>query len=82
MLACNGKPPWFYNSLAQIRGCQRGLQLLLETITTTLRNKVQKQLNVSIDAKSFSPMFSLGYSVHTPIALEHFDPGFLELRRL
>src|SRR6266481_1659299 len=49
-------------------------------ITTALCNKVQKQLNVSADAKSFSPMFNLCSSVNTSVALEHFNFGFLQFR--
>ena len=50
-------------------------------MTTVLRDKVQKKLNISPDANSLSPMFNLGSSVHTPVALEHFDLGFVEVRR-
>jgi hypothetical protein len=50
-------------------------------MTAVLGDKVQKQLNVSSDAKSSSPMLNFGSGVHTPVALEHFDLGFLEVRR-
>jgi len=44
MLACNSKSRLSSTTaLAQIRGCQLGLQLLLETIMTALCNKVQKE---------------------------------------
>src|SRR6266487_418632 len=52
----------------------------LPIITAVLRNKLRKQLITSPDAKSFSPIFKLGSSVHTPVTLEHFDPGFFEVK--
>src|SRR5436309_7728261 len=36
-------------------------------IRTVFCNKVQKQLNISPDAKSFSPMFNLGSSINTRV---------------
>jgi len=50
-------------------------------MTAVLRNKVQKQLNISANTKSFSPMFNFGSSVHASVALEHFNLGFVEVRR-
>src|SRR5436190_24274472 len=50
-------------------------------MTAVLRNKVQKQLNISANTKSFSPMFNFGSSVHASVALEHFILGFVEVRR-
>jgi hypothetical protein len=53
----------------------------LGIITTVLCYKMQKELNVSIDAKSLSPMLHFGSSVNTAVTLEHFHPGFLEVGR-
>jgi hypothetical protein len=47
-----------------------------------LVNKVQKQLNIPIDAKWFSPVLNFASGVHTAVAFEHFDRGFFELRGL
>jgi hypothetical protein len=53
----------------------------LPMIPAVRRNEVQKQFNISPDAKSFSPVFNFGSGVQTPVAFEHFDLGFSEGRK-
>src|SRR4030095_2303418 len=45
-------------------------------------DKVKKQLNVSINAESFAPVFHLGTGIDTAVAFLHFHLRFFGMRRL
>lgn len=54
----------------------------LRKMRTGFRNEMEKKLNVTVHAKSFSPMFDLGSGINTSVAFAHFNFRFAMMRRL
>jgi hypothetical protein len=50
-------------------------------IRSTLGNKVEEELNVSIHSESLSPVFHFNAGVDAAVALSHFHLGLFEVRR-
>src|SRR5437764_15354886 len=72
----------FYGALVVIRAeTFPAVEHQLRIIRAALRNKMQEQLSVAVDSKSFSPMLNFTAGVNTSVAFAHFDFCFPSVRR-